>query len=69
MPQEKIAELVRMQLSDMSSWNITTYTATGQVSSGETYSAPGEILSIVIPDENSVQEAKNMINSILNGGE
>lgn len=69
MSQEKIAELVRMQLSDMSSWNITTYTATGQVSSGETYSAPGEILSIVIPDENSVQEAKNMINSILNGGE
>ena len=69
MPQEKIAELVRMQLSDMSSWNITTYTATGQVSSGETYSAPGETLSIIIPDESSVQEAKTMINNILNGGE
>ena len=69
MPQEKIAELVRMQLSDMASWNITTYTAAGQVSTGETYSAPGEMLSIVIPDEASVQEAKNMINSVLNGGE
>lgn len=69
MPQEKIAELVRMQLSDMASWNITTYTATGQVSSGETYSAPGETLSIVIPDDASVQEAKTMIRSVLNGGE
>ena len=69
MPQEKIAELVRMQLSDMASWNITTYTAAGQVSTVETYSAPGEMLSIVIPDEASVQEAKNMINSVLNGGE
>lgn len=69
MPQEEIAELVRMQLSDMASWNITTYTAAGQVSTGETYSAPGEMLSIVIPDEASVQEAKNMINSVLNGGE
>ena len=67
MPQEEIAALVRMQLSDMASWNITTYTAVGQVSGAETYSAPGQILSVVIPDESSVQEAKDMISNVLNG--
>lgn len=69
MSQEKIAELVKKQLSDMASWNITTYTAAGEVSSAETYSAPGQLLSVVIPDESSVQEAKDMISQVLEGAQ
>ena len=51
MPQEEISRLVKMQLSDMASWNITSYTTVGQVSSAETYSMPGVMLSVVLPDE------------------
>ena len=50
MPQEEISRLVKMQLSDMASWNITSYTTVGQVSSAETYSMPGVMLSVVLPD-------------------
>lgn len=64
MPQEEISRLVKMQLSDMASWNITSYTAVGQVSSAETYSMPGVMLSVVLPDENSVTEAKDMIRDV-----
>lgn len=64
MPQEEIAKLVKMQLSDMASWNITSYTASGQVSSAETYSMPGVMLSVVLPDESSVAEAKSMISDV-----
>ena len=65
MPQEEISRLVKMQLSDMASWNITSYTAVGQVSSAETYSMPGVMLSVVLPDENSVTEAKDMIRDVI----
>ena len=64
MPQEEISRLVKMQLSDMASWNITSYTTVGQVSSAETYSMPGVMLSVVLPDENSVTEAKDMIRDV-----
>ncbi len=67
MSQEEIADLVKMQLSDMAGWNITSYTAEGQVSSAETYSMPGQRLSVVIPNESSVEEAKGMIRDVLEG--
>lgn len=67
MSQEEIPDLVKMQLSDMASWNITSYTSEGQVSSAETYSMPGQMLSVVIPDESSVEEAKNMITDVIEG--
>lgn len=67
MTEQEISDLVKMQLSDMASWNITSYTAEGQVSSAETYSMPGQTLSVVIPDEESVEEAKDLINEILEG--
>lgn len=65
MPQETIADLVKKQLGDMTSWNITSYTAQGSVSSAETFSAPGEMLSVVIPNESSVEEAKHMIANVI----
>lgn len=67
MSQEEISDLVKMQLSDMATWNITSYTAEGQVSSAETYSMPGQTLSVVIPDDSSVEEAKSMIADVMEG--
>ena len=66
--QEQISALVRMQLSDLANWNIQSYTVTG--SSGKStqcYSAKGQNLYVMKPDENSVNEAKALIASVLGG--
>ena len=64
MPQEQIAALVKMQLSDMATWNITSYTSDGQSTYAETFSMPGQQLYVIIPDENSVAEAKRLISEV-----
>ena len=66
--QDQITALVRMQLSDLASWDIQSYTVTG--SSGKStqcYSAKGQNLYVMKPDENSVNEAKALIASVLDG--
>lgn len=64
MPSQQIASLVRMQLSDMSKWNITSYAPAGQSTYAETYSMPGQQLYVIIPDENEVAEAKEKIREV-----
>ena len=66
--QEQISALVRMQLSDLSSWNIQSYSVTGTgVKSTKCYSAKGQSLYVMKPDENSVNEAKALIAAVLGG--
>ena len=60
--QNQISALVRMQLSDFAEWNIESYTVTGSSgSSTKCYSAKGQKLYVMKPDENSVAKAKEMI--------
>ena len=66
--QEQISALVRMQLSDLANWDIESYTVTG--SSGKStqcYSAKGQNLYVMKPDESSVNAAKELIASVLGG--
>ena len=67
MPRSQIAALVRMQLSDMAQWNITSYTSSGQSMYAETFSMPGQDLYVIVPGENSIAEAKEQINAVLSG--
>ena len=67
MPRSQIAALVRMQLSDMAQWNITSYTSSGQSMYAETFSMPGQDLYVIVPDEKSIAEAKEQINAVLSG--
>ena len=67
MPPELISDLIKMQLSDMSSWNIQTYSVTGTGSSQITYSMPGQYLSVKIPNMETVEHAQNLINRVLSG--
>ena len=69
MPRSQIAALVRMQLSDMAQWNITSYTSSGQSMYAETFSMPGQDLYVIVPDENSIAEAKEQINAVLSDGQ
>ena len=66
--QEQISALVRMQLGDLANWDIESCSVTG--SSGKStqcYSAKGQNLYVMKPDENSVNEAKALIESVLGG--
>ena len=66
--QEQISALVRMQLSDLSSWDIQSYGVTGTgAKSTKCYSAKGQSLYVMKPDENSVNEAKALIAAVLGG--
>ena len=69
MPETQIAELVRMQLSDMSGWNVTSYMVSGQSEYAETYSMPGQELYVIIPDQTTVEEAKTKIREVYGTGE
>ena len=66
--QEQISALVRMQLASLSDWDIQSYTVTGTSGkSSQCYSAKGQSLYVMKPDENSVNQAKELVASVLGG--
>ena len=66
--QEQISALVRMQLGDLANWDIQSYTVTGSSgTSTQCYSAKGQKLYVMKPDEASVNKAKEMIATVLGG--
>ena len=66
--QEQISALVRMQLASLSDWDIQSYAVTGTSGkSSQCYSAKGQSLYVMKPDENSVNQAKELIASVLGG--
>ena len=67
MSKEKIASLVRMQLNDMAGWDIQSISVDGSGANKTTYSVSGKSLYVMIPNESSVQNAKDRIASVLNG--
>lgn len=67
MPEDQIASLVRMQLSDMAQWSVTSYTTGGTSMYAETFSMPGQELYVIEPDPASVEEAKRLIQGIYDG--
>ncbi|MBR2937706.1 MAG: LCP family protein [Oscillospiraceae bacterium] len=64
---EEISSLVKMQLSDMASWNMRSYSVTGNSDYKETYSAPGQELYVIWPDENSVNHAQELCKKVMHG--
>ena len=64
MPEDQIAFLVRMQLSDMAEWNVKSYTASGESQYAETYSMPGQELYVIVPDQTTIEEAKTLIREV-----
>ena len=66
--QEQISALVRMQLASLSDWDIQSYAVTGTSGkSSQCYSAKGQSLYVMKPDENSVNQAKELVASVLGG--
>lgn len=64
---DEISQLVKMQLSDMASWNIMTYSVGGTGDMQITYSAPGVELYVMWPDEDTVAHATELIDRVIAG--
>lgn len=64
---DEISGLVKMQLDDMSGWNVQSFAVSGKGDSQETYSAPGLKLSVTWPNEDVVAYAQGLIQKVMDG--
>lgn len=67
MGMEDISKLVKMQLSDMASWNVQSYAVTGRGGNEVTYSWPGKKLYVMYVDESHVAYASGLVERVLAG--
>ena len=63
---EDLSSLVKKQLNESVDWDIEKYSLDGYGAYDYTYSYPNQTLYVMIPDEYSMQEAKEEINRVLN---
>ena len=66
MTDDDIASLVKMQLNDMTGWEIETCAITGTGTMAVTYSGGSRNLYVMLPSETSVSYAVNKINEMMN---
>jgi len=64
---EDIQMLVKMQLTDFAKWNVQTYAVVGYDSSNTTYSMPGTNAYVMIPNQKSVDYAKELVARVVAG--
>lgn len=67
MSSQEIAALVKMQLSDLASWNVKSYAVSGTGGSTTTYSMPTKRSYVMYPDETQVKFAEQLINKVVDG--
>ena len=67
LPNELISNVMKMQLSDMSRWNVVSYAATGEYTTAECYSAPGMELSVMKPYYSSINKAARLADMVFAG--
>ena len=66
-PTDLITALVRDQLANGDDWNIVTYYVSGTGSSEYTYSIPSQRAYVTIPDESTVEMAKDLMQQVRDG--
>lgn len=67
MQMSEISQLVKMQLSDMATWNIQSYAVTGKNGSEITYSIPGMRASVMYQDEGRIAYGSQLIQKVMAG--
>lgn len=67
MTSNDISALVKMQLTDGSSWDIKRFAVTGTGGSDVTYSMPGVHCYVMYPNDDDVAAAKALLDKIENG--
>ena len=66
---KQIQALVKMQMDDMASWNVLTYSVTGTDANESTFSSPGHKAYVMIPDDSTVEKAARLIDMVCDGEE
>ena len=69
MTTSEMQSLVKMQINDMSGWNIVNYSITGSTGSQPCYTMGGAPASVVIPSTSCITKANTKINNVMNGAE
>ena len=67
MPAERISSLVKMQLDTGGDWTISSNSLTGRDARAYTYSYSGQALYVMVPYQESIDNAKDMIERVTNG--
>lgn len=65
MQSEEIYELVMMQLKNPGEWTIESYAVSGSGTKSNTYTMPNTITYVMIPNEDTINEAKEKIQAVL----
>lgn len=63
--QNEISDIVKKQLENMPSWKIETISLTGTGATNTTYSMGSQPLYVMIPNEQSIKDARNEINKVM----
>ena len=66
-PSSLIGEVVKRQVSDMSGWNIQSFSVKGTSEDLECYSAPGQLLYAIKPSEKYTSKANELIQKVFAG--
>ena len=66
MDMNEVTNYIKYELNDIKSYKIETTQLDGYGSMGPTYSYPGQDLWIMIPYQETIDNAKNLINKMLN---
>ncbi len=66
MDTKEITNYIKYEINDLKNYKIKTIQLDGYGSMGETYSYPGQNLWIMIPYEDTITNAKNLITKMLN---
>ena len=67
MSTDKITDIIKKQLDNMASWNVTSISLDGSNGSEYTYSYSWQLLYVMIPDETTIENAKEKIQKVTNG--
>lgn len=68
MTTDKMMELVKLQISKMPTWNISTVSLTGADARAYAYSSGSTPLYVMLPSQNSINDAMAKIKTIMTGG-
>lgn len=66
MDMNEVLNMIKYELNDLATYHIESTQVDGSGAMGPTYSYPGQDLWIMIPDESTVNNAKTLINKVLN---
>lgn len=67
MPSNRLTSLIKKQLDKNYKWNITSYSLDGTSSREYTFSYKGSTLYVMIPDNETIKQAKQLIKQVYDG--